>query len=200
MAVPWRMKSNCPPGSLMYKIVHSLVDVSTATLCPVGCQTCHTSHLSFCHLQSNKNCYRSCFFPCTIPKWNSLPLTLCSTVSVQVFKYGLSQVDITEILNSSHYLKCHLQPPLNFTTHIGDRLYSINLDLDLDLHLTLHALNTLNTDNMFDGYLKKKWCEMHACAKGCNALVPRLPKDPYLICNQLKKLAEKFCKHDQLMV
>ena len=32
--------------------------------------------------------------------------------------------------------------------------YSINLDLDL--RLTFHALNTLNTDNMFDGYLKKK--------------------------------------------
>ena len=82
------------------------------------------------------------------------------------------------------------------------RLYSINLDLDLDLdlRLTSHALNTLNTDNMFVGYLKKKWYEMHACAKDCNALVPRLPKDPYLIYNHLKKLAEKFLKHDQLML
>lgn len=48
--------------------------------------------------------------------------------------------------------------------------------------------------------LKKKWCEMHACAKDCNALVPRLPKDPCLIYNHLTKLAEKFLKHDQLMV
>ena len=91
--------------TVMYKILHSLVDVSAATLCPNGCQTRHTSHLSFCHLQSNKNCYRSSFFPHTIPEWNSLPLTLCSTTSVQLFKlYGLSQLDITaEILNSSHH-------------------------------------------------------------------------------------------------
>jgi len=90
--------------TVMYKILHSLVDVSISTLCPSGCQTHQTSHLSFCHLQSNKNCYRSSFFPRTIPKWNSLPLNLRSTTSVQLFKlYGLSQLDITEILNSSHY-------------------------------------------------------------------------------------------------
>lgn len=36
------------------------------------------------------------------------------------------------------------------------KLYCFNLDLDLDLRLTSRALNTLNTDNMFDGYFKKK--------------------------------------------
>ena len=90
--------------ALMYIIVLGLVDVFTATLCPVGCQMCRTSHLSFCHLQSNTNCYRSSFFPCTIPKWHLLPLTLRSTISVQLFKYGLSQLDNTKILNSSRSL------------------------------------------------------------------------------------------------
>ena len=89
--------------------------------------------------------------------------------------------------------------PLTTTTKFYNP-YSINLDLDLDLHLTFHALNTLNTDNMFDGYLKKKMVWDACMCQGLNALVPRLSKDPYLIYNHLKKLAEKFCKHDQLMV
>ena len=143
--------------ALMYKTVHSLVDVSTATLCPTGCQTCHTSHLSFCHLQSNKNCYCSPFFPGTIPEWNSLPLTLRSTISVtQLFKYGMSQLDINEILSSRHYFfKMLLTTTAKFYKPYW-RLYSINLDLDLDIDLdlclTFDALNTLNTDNRFDGY------------------------------------------------
>ena len=71
--------------TLMHKIVHGLVDICTATLCPSGRQTCRTSHLSFSHLgKSNKNCYRSSFSPFTISEWNSLPFTLRGTTSVQL--------------------------------------------------------------------------------------------------------------------
>ena len=69
--------------TLMYKIVQGLVNVSTTPLLPSGRQPGHTSHLSFSHLQSNKNCHRSSFFPCTIPEWNSLPLSSRSATSIQ---------------------------------------------------------------------------------------------------------------------
>ena len=61
------------------------------------------SSLTFRHLQPNKNCYRSSFIPRTIPEWNSLPIALRSTTSIQLFESGLSRVDISKIINPSHY-------------------------------------------------------------------------------------------------
>ena len=73
---------------LMYKIVHVLVNISISHLLPSGHQLSHTSDPSYLSLQSNTNCYRSSFFPCPIPEWNSLPLTLCYAPSTQSFKNG----------------------------------------------------------------------------------------------------------------
>lgn len=41
--VEWRAIAHL---TLMYKIVHGVVDVWTATLCPRGRHTCHTPHMS----------------------------------------------------------------------------------------------------------------------------------------------------------
>ena len=73
--------------TLMDKIVHGVVDISTSPLLPNGCQSPHhSSHLPYLRLQSNSNCYRSSVFPCIIiPEWNSLPLTLRSATSTQSF-------------------------------------------------------------------------------------------------------------------
>jgi len=83
---------------LMYKIVHVLVNISTSHLVPSGHQSSHTSDLSYLWLQSNTNCYRSSFFPPTIPEWNSLPLTLHCASSTQSFKTGLSNLNISRII------------------------------------------------------------------------------------------------------
>lgn len=64
--------------TLMFKIVHSLVDVGGQILVRSGCATGQSTgqHHLLQNVQAHQNCYRSSFFPCTIPdpKWNHLPL------------------------------------------------------------------------------------------------------------------------------
>ena len=88
---------------LMLLFTFLLISPCPSHLVLSGCQSSHTSDLSYLWLQSNTNCYRSSFFQHTIPQWNSLPLTLHCASSTQSFKTGLSNLNISRIINTSHY-------------------------------------------------------------------------------------------------
>ena len=89
--------------TLMFKIVHGYVDINTTLLQTGDRITRQSSPLTYKHIHANKNCYRSSFFPRTIPEWNMLPLSLRSASTINNFKSGLSQINMNHIITSSHY-------------------------------------------------------------------------------------------------
>ena len=74
--------------TLLYKIVHNLIDISPVDLIPVTSNT--TGHdQRFHHIYARTNQYSKSFFFRSIRLWNSLPPDLIQQQSLQIFKHQL---------------------------------------------------------------------------------------------------------------
>ena len=78
--------------SLMFKIVHQLVAISTDQLVPPSRPTRHSHSSSFRQLQATKNVYKYSFFPLTIVQWNRLPDSVVSLPQLDPFKVAVSGI------------------------------------------------------------------------------------------------------------
>ena len=107
--------------TLMYKIINKLVDVDikNTPLQLLNTQTHRSFPLTYQNLRPNKNCYKCSFFSRTIPEWNSLPVSVRTSNSVNIF-------NITYKLTTDHSARTYAKSP-------GGRLRSINLELELEL-------------------------------------------------------------------
>ena len=74
--------------TLLYKIVHNLIDISPVDLIPVTSNT-RGHDQRFHHIYAGTNQYSNSFFPRSIRLWNSLPPDLIQQQSLQIFKYQL---------------------------------------------------------------------------------------------------------------
>ena len=74
--------------TLLYKIVHNLIDISPVDLIPVTSNT-RGHDQRFHHIYARTNQYSNSFFPRSIRLWNSLPPDLIQQQSLQIFKYQL---------------------------------------------------------------------------------------------------------------
>lgn len=111
--------------TLMYKIVHDLVDISTATLCSLDAKRVMSSHLPFCNLIKLLSIF---LLPLRNP-WMEL-------VTFDITQYYLrSVIQIWTISVGNHWdlSLLRLMPPTTPVSYIAsERLHSYNLDLDLD--------------------------------------------------------------------
>ena len=91
--------------SLMYKIVHGLVDVESQVLVRTGHATRHSQgEHYFRNILALKSCYRASFFPRTVPEWNHLPPHIRNAPSIDCFKSSLMRdQDINRLICKSHY-------------------------------------------------------------------------------------------------
>ena len=74
--------------SILYKIVHNLIDISPVDLIPVTSNTRGHDQI-FYHIYARTNQYSNSFFPRSIRLWNSLPPDLIQQQSLQIFKHQL---------------------------------------------------------------------------------------------------------------
>ena len=74
--------------TLLYKIVHNLIDISNVDLIPVTSNT-RGHDQRFHHIYARTNQYSNSFFPRSIKLWNSLPPDLTQQQSLQIFKHQL---------------------------------------------------------------------------------------------------------------
>ena len=76
---------------IFYKIVHCLIAVPAHhILIPTDTRTRHTHSMTYKHLHTSKDTYIWSFFPRTIISWNSLPLAVVKSPSVDTFREQLS--------------------------------------------------------------------------------------------------------------
>ena len=71
--------------TLLYKIVHNLIDISPVDLIP----DTRGHDQRFHHIYARTNQYSNSFFPRSIRLWNSLPPDLIQQQSLQIFKHQL---------------------------------------------------------------------------------------------------------------
>ena len=77
--------------TLFYKVVYDLVDIpSSAYLTPSTARTRSSHTKKFRRFSPSTECFKSSFFPRTVPLWNSLPATVAEAPSLVSFKEGLS--------------------------------------------------------------------------------------------------------------
>ena len=76
--------------TMMYKIHHGEVAISSSQLAPVIRQTRHSHHLSMQTISCRTSVRKESFFPRTIKDWNSLPTKIISSESVSAFKLAIS--------------------------------------------------------------------------------------------------------------
>ena len=74
--------------TLLYKIVHNLIDISLVDLIPVTSNT-RGQDQRFHHIYARTNQCSNLFFPRSIRLWNSLPPDLIQQQSLQIFKYQM---------------------------------------------------------------------------------------------------------------
>ncbi|KAH3847963.1 hypothetical protein DPMN_090299 [Dreissena polymorpha] len=77
---------------MMYRIAHSLVDVTTTYLIPISSAQGHGT----CYLVpfARTDSYQKSFFPDTIMIWNRLPRTIVSCSSVNSFKEEVQSISL----------------------------------------------------------------------------------------------------------
>ena len=76
--------------SMMYKIVHGLVDVESQLLVRSGCATRQFQGENyFRNILVLKSCYKASFFPHNVPEWNHLPLHIWNASFIDCFKSSL---------------------------------------------------------------------------------------------------------------
>ena len=91
--------------SRMYKFVRGLADVESQVLVRSGraIRQSQGDHY-FRNILAHKNCYRTSFFPRTVPEWNHLPLHIRNASSIDCFKSSLIRdQDINTLICKSHY-------------------------------------------------------------------------------------------------
>ena len=77
--------------TLFYKVVYDLVEIpSSAYLTPSTARTRSSHTKKFRRFSPSTECFKSSFFPRTVPLWNSLPATVAEAPSLVSFKEGLS--------------------------------------------------------------------------------------------------------------
>ena len=77
--------------TLFYKVVYDLVDIpSSAHLTPSTARTRSSHTKKFRQFSPSTECFKSSFFPRTVPLWNSLPAAVAGAPSLVSFKEGLS--------------------------------------------------------------------------------------------------------------
>ena len=77
--------------TLFYKVVYDLDDIpSSAYLTPSIARTRSSHTKKFRRFSPSTECFKSSFFPWTVPLWNSLPATVAEAPSLVSFKEGLS--------------------------------------------------------------------------------------------------------------
>ena len=91
--------------TLMYKIINKLVDVDikNTPLQLLNTQTRRSLPLTYQNLRPNKNCYKYSFFSHTIPEWNSLPVSVRTSNSLNIFKSELNNLNLLDLIAISHY-------------------------------------------------------------------------------------------------
>ena len=79
--------------TLMYKIINKLVNIDTTNtpLQLLNTQTRRSLPVSYQKLRPNKNCYKYSFFSHTIPEWDSLPVSVRTSNSLNIFKSKLKK-------------------------------------------------------------------------------------------------------------
>ena len=78
--------------TLIFKIVHGFVDFGSQILVKSGRATRQsTGQHQYRNIQAHKNCYRSSFFPRTIPEWNHISSHIQNATSVGRFKSSLTR-------------------------------------------------------------------------------------------------------------
>ena len=83
-------KARC---TMMYRVVNHLIDIPSSSLQPVRAGTRGHSQ-RFQQPSCTIRCYQDSFFPASIVLWNSLPPTLVSADSLDVFKTRISTTSI----------------------------------------------------------------------------------------------------------
>ena len=91
--------------TLMYKIINKLVDVDikNTSLQLLNTETRRSLPLTYQNLRPNKNCYKYSFFSRTIPEWNSLPVSVRTSNSLNIFKSELNRLNLLDLTAKSHY-------------------------------------------------------------------------------------------------
>ena len=107
----WRAASRL---TLMCKIINNLVDIDikNTPLQLLNTQTRRSLPLTYQNLRPNKNCYKYSFFSRTIPEWNSLPVSVRTSNSLNIFKSELNKLNLLDLIAKSHYHDWSLRPNL----------------------------------------------------------------------------------------
>ena len=100
--------------TLMSRIINKLVDVDikNTPLQLLNTQTRRSLPLAYQNLRPNKNCYKLSFFSHTIPEWNSLPVSVRTSNSLNIFKSELNKLNLLDLIAKSHYHDWTLHPNL----------------------------------------------------------------------------------------
>ena len=81
--------------TMMYKGINNLVAIDYANyLVPITAPTRQMHNYTFRHISTRSNYFKFCFYPRTIPLWNSLPPNIAETPSIGVFRNSLSKYTI----------------------------------------------------------------------------------------------------------
>ena len=79
--------------TLFYKVAYDLVDIpSSAYLTPSTARTRSSHNKKFRRFSPSTKCFKSTFYPRTVPLWNSLPATVAEAPSLVPFKEGQSNL------------------------------------------------------------------------------------------------------------
>ena len=91
--------------TLMYKIINKLVDVDikNTPMQLLNTQRHRSLPLTYQNLRPNKNSYKYSFFFRTIPEWNSLPASVRTSNSLNIFKSELNKLNLLDLIAKSHY-------------------------------------------------------------------------------------------------
>ena len=81
-------------------IINNLVDIDikNTPLQLLNTQTRRSLPLTYQNLRPNKSCYEYSFFPCTTPEWNSLPVSVRTSNSLNICKSELNKLNFLDLI------------------------------------------------------------------------------------------------------